>query len=154
MTLEGQWCLGTVSSSKSHRKEKCVFLSSWKRCFNCSFFLLLFLVQPKITYLNNQTASEFDKQVTLTCEASGDPTPTISWSFENRVLTEGEQVLLLCIYFQQRCELFKHAWDFYDPDHHDVESYSCRPAGSFNSRLTFIQEMSKIWGFSSCRTPI
>ncbi|XP_039634171.1 neural cell adhesion molecule 1a isoform X16 [Perca fluviatilis] len=50
-------------------------------------------VQPKITYLNNQTASEFDNQVTLTCEALGDPTPTISWSFENRVFTEGEQSL-------------------------------------------------------------
>ncbi|XP_062262058.1 neural cell adhesion molecule 1a isoform X3 [Platichthys flesus] len=48
-------------------------------------------VQPKITYLNNQTASEFDEQVRLTCEASGDPTPTISWSFQNRVFTEGEQ---------------------------------------------------------------
>uniref|UniRef100_A0A3Q0RZB7 Neural cell adhesion molecule 1a n=1 Tax=Amphilophus citrinellus TaxID=61819 RepID=A0A3Q0RZB7_AMPCI len=36
-------------------------------------------VQPSITYLSNQTASEFDEQVTLTCEASGDPTPTISW---------------------------------------------------------------------------
>ncbi|XP_029303318.1 neural cell adhesion molecule 1a isoform X9 [Cottoperca gobio] len=50
-------------------------------------------VQPKITYLNNQTASEFDEQVTLTCESSGDPTPTISWSFENKVFTEGEQSL-------------------------------------------------------------
>ncbi|KAM4547320.1 neural cell adhesion molecule 1a isoform 5-T5 [Fundulus diaphanus] len=48
-------------------------------------------VLPNITYFNNQTASEFDEEVTLTCEASGDPTPTISWKFGNRVFTEGEQ---------------------------------------------------------------
>ncbi|XP_008426804.1 neural cell adhesion molecule 1a isoform X7 [Poecilia reticulata] len=48
-------------------------------------------VLPNITYFNNQTASEFDEEVTLTCEASGDPTPTISWRFGNRVFTEGEQ---------------------------------------------------------------
>uniref|UniRef100_A0A4W5QIH0 Neural cell adhesion molecule 1 n=1 Tax=Hucho hucho TaxID=62062 RepID=A0A4W5QIH0_9TELE len=50
-------------------------------------------VQPKITYLVNQTASELEEQITLTCEASGDPTPTITWSFGRRVFTEGEQSL-------------------------------------------------------------
>uniref|UniRef100_A0A8C6UT68 Neural cell adhesion molecule 1a n=1 Tax=Neogobius melanostomus TaxID=47308 RepID=A0A8C6UT68_9GOBI len=50
-------------------------------------------VPPKITYLNNQSALEFDELVTLTCEASGDPTPNILWSFDNRVFTEGEQSL-------------------------------------------------------------
>ncbi|XP_058484349.1 neural cell adhesion molecule 1a isoform X9 [Solea solea] len=48
-------------------------------------------VPPKITYLNNETALEFDEQLTLTCEASGDPIPTISWSFEDKVFTEGQQ---------------------------------------------------------------
>lgn len=67
---------------------------SVKQCLESSLFVFVsFPVQPKITFLNNQTASEFDEQITLTCEASGDPTPTISWSFENRVFTEGEQVL-------------------------------------------------------------
>lgn len=65
-------------------------------CSNNSNNSVFFLVQPSITYLSNQTASEFDEQVTLTCEASGDPTPTISWSFGNKVFTEGEQVQYLC----------------------------------------------------------
>ncbi|XP_061072723.1 neural cell adhesion molecule 1-like isoform X2 [Conger conger] len=50
-------------------------------------------VKPKITFLDNQTASELDEMVTLTCEATGDPTPSIVWSFGRRVFTEGEQSL-------------------------------------------------------------
>lgn len=71
---------------------KNIFLPVFIESLLVFFFSLFFPVQPKITYLSNQTASEFDEQVTLTCEASGDPTPTISWSFENTVFTEGEQV--------------------------------------------------------------
>ncbi|XP_062328350.1 neural cell adhesion molecule 1b isoform X3 [Osmerus eperlanus] len=48
-------------------------------------------VKPRITYLVNQTASEMQEQVTLTCEASGDPTPTINWSSSKRVFKEEEQ---------------------------------------------------------------
>ncbi|XP_016361647.1 neural cell adhesion molecule 1-like isoform X6 [Sinocyclocheilus anshuiensis] len=48
-------------------------------------------VQPKITFLENQTASELEEQITLTCEATGDPTPNIIWSFGRRVFTENEQ---------------------------------------------------------------
>ncbi|XP_026081974.1 neural cell adhesion molecule 1-like isoform X6 [Carassius auratus] len=48
-------------------------------------------VKPKITYLESQTATEMDEQVTLTCDATGDPTPTITWSFGTRVFPEGEQ---------------------------------------------------------------
>ncbi|XP_069569013.1 LOW QUALITY PROTEIN: neural cell adhesion molecule 1b [Brachyistius frenatus] len=50
-------------------------------------------VKPKITYTVNQIISEMEEQVTLTCEASGDPTPTINWSYGEHVFTEGEQSL-------------------------------------------------------------
>ncbi|KAA0720098.1 Neural cell adhesion molecule 1 [Triplophysa tibetana] len=48
-------------------------------------------VQPKITFLENLTASELEEHITLTCEATGDPTPNIVWSFGRRIFTENEQ---------------------------------------------------------------
>ncbi|XP_056588009.1 neural cell adhesion molecule 1a isoform X4 [Triplophysa dalaica] len=50
-------------------------------------------VQPKITFLENLTASELEERITLTCEATGDPTPNIVWSFGRRIFTENEQSL-------------------------------------------------------------
>ncbi|XP_028274760.1 neural cell adhesion molecule 1b isoform X3 [Parambassis ranga] len=55
-------------------------------------------VKPRITYIVNQSTSEMEEQVTLTCEASGDPTPTINWSYGEHVFTEGEQAHLNRIY--------------------------------------------------------
>ncbi|KAF7218647.1 transcript variant X9, partial [Nothobranchius furzeri] len=49
-------------------------------------------VKPKITYIVNKTTSEMEEE-TLTCEATGDPTPTISWSYGEHFFTEGEQSL-------------------------------------------------------------
>uniref|UniRef100_A0A4W4FI36 Neural cell adhesion molecule 1a n=1 Tax=Electrophorus electricus TaxID=8005 RepID=A0A4W4FI36_ELEEL len=48
-------------------------------------------VKPTITYLENRTTTETEERVTLTCEATGDPTPSITWSFGSRVFNEGEQ---------------------------------------------------------------
>nr|XP_015193235.1 PREDICTED: neural cell adhesion molecule 1 isoform X4 [Lepisosteus oculatus] len=55
-------------------------------------------VKPKITYTENKTALELEEQISLTCEASGDPTPNIVWSFGRRVFTEGEQEPINRIY--------------------------------------------------------
>ncbi|XP_015239060.1 PREDICTED: neural cell adhesion molecule 1 isoform X4 [Cyprinodon variegatus] len=55
-------------------------------------------VKPRITYIVNRTTSEMEEQVTVTCEASGDPTPTISWSYGEQVFAEGDQAHLNRIY--------------------------------------------------------
>ncbi|CAL8346754.1 unnamed protein product [Arctogadus glacialis] len=58
-------------------------------------------VKPRITYIVNQTTSEMEDQVTLTCEALGDPTPSINWSYGVQVFNEGEQAHLNRIYQEQ-----------------------------------------------------
>nr|XP_006642352.2 PREDICTED: neural cell adhesion molecule 1 isoform X12 [Lepisosteus oculatus] len=65
-------------------------------------------VKPKITYTENKTALELEEQISLTCEASGDPTPNIVWSFGRRVFTEGEQEPINRIYQASWTRLEKH----------------------------------------------
>uniref|UniRef100_A0A2K5DVB6 Neural cell adhesion molecule 1 n=1 Tax=Aotus nancymaae TaxID=37293 RepID=A0A2K5DVB6_AOTNA len=48
--------------------------------------------KPKITYVENQTAMELEEQVTLTCEASGDPIPSITWRTSTRNISSEEKV--------------------------------------------------------------
>ncbi|KAK3560936.1 hypothetical protein QTP86_023125, partial [Hemibagrus guttatus] len=55
-------------------------------------------VKPKITYLENQTTTEMEEQIRLTCEATGDPTPSIVWRFGTHVFPEEEQEHLKRIY--------------------------------------------------------
>ncbi|XP_016144188.1 neural cell adhesion molecule 1-like, partial [Sinocyclocheilus grahami] len=69
-------------------------------------------VKPKITYLESQTTTEMDEQVTLTCEATGDPTPTITWSFGTRVFTEGEQ--------EHQKRIYQASWT--RPEQHKIKS--------------------------------
>nr|XP_021504198.1 neural cell adhesion molecule 1 isoform X1 [Meriones unguiculatus] len=47
--------------------------------------------KPKITYVENQTAMELEEQVTLTCEASGDPIPSITWRTSTRNISNEEK---------------------------------------------------------------
>nr|XP_060643030.1 neural cell adhesion molecule 1 isoform X6 [Anolis sagrei ordinatus] len=47
--------------------------------------------KPKITYVENKTAMELDDQITLTCEASGDPIPSITWRTSTRNISNEEK---------------------------------------------------------------
>lgn len=55
--------------------------------------LLKVYAKPKITYVENKTAMELDEQITLTCEASGDPTPSITWRMATRNISSDEKTL-------------------------------------------------------------
>ncbi|XP_041030057.1 neural cell adhesion molecule 1-like isoform X4 [Carcharodon carcharias] len=48
-------------------------------------------VKPEITYVENKTAIELEEQIILTCEAKGDPTPTIVWMKGTHTFKDGEQ---------------------------------------------------------------
>ncbi|KAM6043451.1 neural cell adhesion molecule 1 isoform 3-T3 [Chlamydotis macqueenii] len=47
--------------------------------------------KPKITYVENKTAMELEDQITLTCEASGDPIPSITWRTSARNISNEEK---------------------------------------------------------------
>ncbi|NXM31827.1 NCAM1 protein, partial [Oxyruncus cristatus] len=49
--------------------------------------------KPKITYVENKTAMELEDQITLTCEASGDPIPSITWRTSSRNISNEEKTL-------------------------------------------------------------
>ncbi|KAM4703586.1 neural cell adhesion molecule 1 isoform 2-T2 [Rhinophrynus dorsalis] len=49
--------------------------------------------KPKITYVENKTAVELDNEITLTCEASGDPLPSITWRSPTRNISKEEKTL-------------------------------------------------------------
>ncbi|XP_068096859.1 neural cell adhesion molecule 1 isoform X3 [Hyperolius riggenbachi] len=49
--------------------------------------------KPKITYVENKTAVELDNEITLTCEASGDPLPSITWRTATRNISDEEKTL-------------------------------------------------------------
>uniref|UniRef100_A0A8C8S9J7 Neural cell adhesion molecule 1 n=1 Tax=Pelusios castaneus TaxID=367368 RepID=A0A8C8S9J7_9SAUR len=49
--------------------------------------------KPKITYVENKTAMELEDQITLTCEASGDPIPSITWRISTRNISNEEKTL-------------------------------------------------------------
>lgn len=69
----------------------------WGIAFSKTNFSLLayFLTsaKPKITYVENKTAMELEDQITLTCEASGDPIPSITWRTSTRNISNEEKVV-------------------------------------------------------------
>ncbi|XP_053546099.1 neural cell adhesion molecule 1 isoform X1 [Bombina bombina] len=55
--------------------------------------MLKVYAKPKITYVENKTAVELEDQITLTCEASGDPLPSITWRTSTRNISNDEKTL-------------------------------------------------------------
>ncbi|KAM4651270.1 neural cell adhesion molecule 1 isoform 1-T1 [Discoglossus pictus] len=58
-----------------------------------AIILLKVYAKPKITHVENKTAVELEEQITLTCEASGDPLPSITWRTATRNISSEEKTL-------------------------------------------------------------
>ncbi len=54
--------------------------------------MLLYIVPPSFTILSNNTVTE-NTPLSITCAASGDPTPSITWLFGGLVVPSNEGVL-------------------------------------------------------------
>ncbi|XP_048471366.1 neural cell adhesion molecule 1a isoform X6 [Rhincodon typus] len=85
-------------------------------------------VKPEITYVENKTAVELEEQITLTCEAKGDPTPTIVWMKGAHTYKDGEQTV------DGRIEVQSHArvssLTLKDIQHTDSGEYICKAKNS------------------------
>ncbi|XP_059495023.1 neural cell adhesion molecule 1 isoform X14 [Stegostoma tigrinum] len=85
-------------------------------------------VKPEITYVENKTAVELEEQITLTCEAKGDPTPTIVWMKGAHTYKDGEQTM------DGRIEVQSHArvssLTLKDIQHTDSGQYICKAQNS------------------------
>ncbi|XP_040181939.1 neural cell adhesion molecule 1 isoform X3 [Rana temporaria] len=85
-----------MSEMTIHRVEKddeaeYICIAENKAGDNEATVLLKVYAKPKITYVENKTAVELDNEITLTCEASGDPLPSITWRTATRNISEEDK---------------------------------------------------------------
>ncbi|XP_072281639.1 neural cell adhesion molecule 1 isoform X9 [Pyxicephalus adspersus] len=85
-----------ISEMTIHRVEKedeaeYICIAENKAGDNEATVQLKVYAKPKITYVENKTAVELDNEITLTCEASGDPLPSITWRTATRNITDEDK---------------------------------------------------------------